>query len=130
MIVADASALFQVLGAAARAEALTARLFDSGEEIAAPHLVDAEILSVLRRHILAGLLAETRALAMLRDFLDLPLTRLPHEPLLMRAFAFRHTMSAYDALYAALAESLGATLVTRDARLGRAAAGVCQVEVF
>ena len=130
MIVADASALFQVLGGASRGEKIEARLFGAGEAIFAPHLIDAEIVSILRRHVLARQLAETRAKAMLRDYLDIPLTRLPQTPLLARAFALRHTMTAYDAVYVALAESLDATLVTRDAKLARAAAGVCKVEGF
>jgi predicted nucleic acid-binding protein len=130
VIVADASALFQVLGGASPGERIEARLFGRGEAIFAPHLVDAEIVSVLRRHVLAKQLAEARARAMLRDYLDISLTRLPHTPLLPRVFALRHTMTAYDALYVALAESLGATLVTRDGRLARAAEGVCAVEVF
>ncbi len=130
MIVADASALFQVLGGASKGEPIEARLFDRAEPIFAPHLVDAEIMSVLRRHVLTGRLAERRARAMLKDYLDISLTRLPHTPLLPRAFALRHTMTAHDALYVALAESLDATLVTRDGRLARVAEGVCRVEGF
>ena len=130
MIVADASALFQVLGGAGRGEKIEARLFGRAEVVFAPHLVDAEIISVLRRHVLTGQLAETRARAMLQDYLGMSLTRLPHTPLLARAFALRHTMSAYDALYVALAASLEATLVTRDGRLARAATGLVAVEAF
>ena len=67
---------------------------------------------------------------MLKDYLDLTLTRLPHWPLLPRVFALRNTMSAYDAIYVSLAESLRATLVTRDRRLARAAEGLVAVKVF
>lgn len=130
MIVADASALFQILGGAGQGERLEARLFERPEAIFAPHLVDAEIMSVLRRHVLTGRLAERRARTMLRDYLDISVTRLPHAPLLPRVFALRHTLTAYDALYVALAESLDATLITRDGRLARAAAGMVAVEAF
>jgi predicted nucleic acid-binding protein len=130
VIVADASALFQVLGGSNKGERLETRLFQRGEAIFAPYLVDAEIMSVLRRHALTGQLAERRARAMLRDYLDISITRLPHTPLLPRVFALRHTMTGYDALYVALAESLDATLVTRDGRLARAAEGVVAVEAF
>ncbi len=85
---------------------------------------------MLRKHVLARMISEARAQAALRDFLDLALLRFSHTDLLPRVFALRHTMTAYDALYVALAESLDATLITCDARLARAAEGVCGVEVF
>jgi len=58
----------------------------------------------------------------LQDYLDLPITRHPHEPLLWRIWDLRDNLGAYDAAYVALAEALGATLVTCDAKL-RAASG-------
>jgi predicted nucleic acid-binding protein len=130
MIVADASALFQALDRGGGAAKIEARLFAHAEPICAPHLIDAEIASVLRKHVLAKRISEARAQAALRDYLDLTLVRFTHRPLLPRVFALRDTMTAYDALYVALAESLDATLITPDARLARAAEGVCAVEVF
>ena len=127
MIVADASALFQVLGGDER---IVARMFDRAEPICAPYLLDAEIASILRRHVLARTLAVSRARSMLSDYLDIAVTRWPHTLLLPRAFALRDTMTAYDALYVALAELLDATLVTRDARLARAAEGIVATDVF
>lgn len=67
-----------------------------------------------------GRLDERRAAAALEDYLDLPLTRHPHESLLSRALQLRHNVSAYDAAYVALAEQLGAELLTADARLANA----------
>ena len=129
MIVVDASALFQVLDRGSDGDRIEARLFHPAQPICAPHLIDAEIAHVLRKHVLATKITEARAQAALQDFLALRLARFSHTPLLPRVFALRHTMTAYDALYVALAESLDATLVTRDERLARAAVGVCAVEV-
>jgi predicted nucleic acid-binding protein len=130
MIVADASALFQVLDQGGNSAAVDARLFGRPEPICVPHLVDAEIASVLRTHLLLGRIAGSRARAMLRDFLDLALIRFPHADLLSRVFELAHTLTAYDALYVALAESLAAPLITCDRRLARACAGIIAVEVF
>jgi predicted nucleic acid-binding protein len=130
MIVADASALFQVLDRDSDAAGLEARLFSGDEPLCAPYLIDAEIASVLRKHALARRIDEIRAWAALHDFLDMRLIRFSHTPLLPRVFALRDTMTAYDALYVALAESLSVPLITCDRRLARAAAGLIAVEVF
>ncbi len=44
----------------------------------------------------------------------------PTEPLLDRVWALRENLTAYDAVYAALAEALDAILLTCDARSTRA----------
>lgn len=130
MIVADASAVFQLLDGDSDAAKLAARLFGREEPVCAPYLIDAEIAHVLRKNVLAKRLEAARTEAALQEFLDLTLVRFPHGFWLPRAFALRHTMTAYDALYVALAESLDATLVTSDGRLARAAEGIVAVEVF
>jgi len=130
MIVADASALFEVLDGSNDGAKIAARLFAGGETVCVPHLVDIEIASVLRKNVLAKRIDVARAEAALTDLIDLPLPRFAHASLLPRLFALRATIAAYDATNVVLAESLGATLVTCDGRLGRAAAGVCGVEVF
>ena len=130
MIVVDASALFEVLDRGGDGGAIEARLFDKPGPICVPHLIDAEVASVLRKHVLSGRIGIDRAHAALADFLDLALTRFPHIPLLPRAFALRDRMTAYDALYIALAESLRAPFITRDRRLANAAAGLVSVETY
>lgn len=123
MIVVDASAILDLLLRTPAAPAIEDRLFATGESLHAPHLLDLEVAQVLRRYAHAGELTATRGQHALDDLAALPITRYPHDLFLLRIWALRHTLTAYDAAYVALAESLGARLLTRDERL-RAAPGV------
>lgn len=87
---------------------------------AAPELLDAEVLSVLRRLVRARRLDEARGAAALEDLRAWPLERVSHRPLLADAWMLRGSVSAYDALYVALARRHGAALVTADGPLARA----------
>jgi predicted nucleic acid-binding protein len=58
-----------------------------------------------------------------------PLRRYPHDVLLPRVWALRDNLTAYDAVYGALAEALGAPLITRDRRLANVAGHRAKVEV-
>ena len=93
-------------------------------ELHAPSLCDVELMSLLRRLLLAGRLGAARAEEALDDHLALPLTRHGHEPLLPRLLELRNNFSAYDATYVALAERLGASLLTADEPLARAVAAL------
>lgn len=75
------------------------------------------ILQVLRRYLLQGAIDPARAREAIADLVDLPLVRYPHDPLLFDAFALYENLTAYEAVYAALAEALDAMLLTRDASL-------------
>jgi predicted nucleic acid-binding protein len=97
---------------------------------AAPHLLDAEVASVLRNRVLRGKLASAGALAALADFLALPVERFPHTALLARAFELRDNASLYDSLYLALAEALDARFLTRDQRLAAVPGLAARVEVI
>jgi predicted nucleic acid-binding protein len=57
------------------------------------------------------------------------LYRYPHEPLLLRVWELRDNLSAYDAIYVALAEALGLPLITRDRRLAEAAGHRARIEL-
>jgi predicted nucleic acid-binding protein len=117
VIVADASAVLEVLLNTSRAAAIASRLFAGGQTIHAPHLVDVAVLQVLRRYVSASTVANARAREMMQDYLDMDLKRYPHDVLLERMWELRHNFTAYDAAYIALAEALEAPLITCDRAL-------------
>jgi predicted nucleic acid-binding protein len=120
VIVVDASAVLELLLRTPAAAAVEARLFANGETLHAPHLLDVEAAQVLRRYALNGELGAGRGREALEDLADLPMRRYPHEFLLPRVWEMRHNLTAYDAVYVALAEALDAPLITRDKRLAAA----------
>ena len=117
MIVADASALLEVLLQTTAAKRVSARIFAAGETVCAPHLLDLEVAQVLRRYVRSGAVGAERAAEAIRDLADFPLHRFAHDVLLPRIWELRENLTAYDAAYVALAEALDAPLVTRDKAL-------------
>lgn len=103
-----------------RADAVEAELRKAPFDLHVPALCDVEVAAVLRRTLLARRLTADRAAAALDDYLDLPLSRHGHQALLARILVLRDNFSAYDAAYVALAERLGAVLLTADAPRARA----------
>lgn len=130
MIVVDASALLEVLLNTPAGTLVARRLFAEDETLHAPHLLDVEVAQVLRRYALARDLDPDRGLQALEDLADFPLTRYPHDLFLPRIWELRRNMTAYDAVYVALAETLAAPLVTRDARLASAAGRYTRIELI
>jgi predicted nucleic acid-binding protein len=129
VIVVDASVAVDVLLRRPDSATLVSRLLDSGEGLHAPHLLDVEVAQVLRRFALRGTLSEKRGNEALRLLAEFPLTRHDHTVLLPRMWALRENITAYDAAYVALAELLGATLLTRDRRLAAAVGHRAKIEV-
>ncbi|MDA8044570.1 MAG: type II toxin-antitoxin system VapC family toxin [Actinomycetota bacterium] len=126
--VLDASALVLALvGKSETADALRARLPAMRRH--APHLIDAEVGNVLRRHERSGRISASEARTALdatRSIID---HRYPHAgPLAELAWTWRDHMSFYDALYVALAVRLGVPLITADAKLPRAPELACAIE--
>ena len=121
MIVVDASALLEVLLRTQAASVVERHLFAPGQTLHAPHLLDVEVAQVVRRYVAGGEIDVDRGGAVLADMSDLPLRRYPHDILIPRVWALRNNLTAYDAVYVALAEALDAPLLTRDRRLAAAA---------
>ena len=84
------------------------------ESLHAPHLLDLEVVQVLRRYLRAGVIDEERAMEALEDFSSFSIQRYAHDLFLVRIWELRHNLTAYDASYVALAEALNATLLTCD----------------
>lgn len=102
-----------------------------GEELlAAPHLVDVEVTSVLRRSVHAGNVTRQRARQALQDLTDLGIERVAHITLLPRVWELRDSYTPYDACYVALAELFRAPLLTYDARMAGGSGARCAFEVF
>ncbi len=127
MLVVDASCVAEVVLAGPDAEPVRRRLAADRDQ-AAPHLVDVEVLGVVRRAYLRGELDGTAADQAIDDLGSWPAARVDHRPLLERAWELRHSLSAPDALYVALAEALDVPLLTLDKRLARAGEPHCPVE--
>ncbi len=117
MIVVDASAAVEVLLATPKGLQLADRLLAPGQSLIAPELLDIEVTQVLRRLEMGIALSPARGRQALDDLADLPLTRYPHLPLLPRVWQLRKNLTAYDALYVALAEAANSVLLTCDQRL-------------
>jgi len=129
VIVVDASAITDFLLQTPLGLRVEERLFGLGEELHAPHLLDVEVVQALRRLVRTGDVLPARAVEALDDLAALAIRRHSHFDLLGRAWELRDNLTAYDAMYVALAEATDAILVTCDARLGAAPGQEAQIEV-
>lgn len=120
------------------ASVLVAGLVDTGElgawaegclaedRLAAPHLMPVEAMNILRRAELAADMSPDAAALAVADLSELPVDLYPFDPFADRVWQLRQTVTAYDAWYVALAESLDADLVTIDKRLASAPGPECE----
>ncbi len=129
MIVVDASAVLEALLRTPAAAAVEQRLFQSSQTLHAPHLLDVEVAQVVRRYAAGKEIDVERGRAALADLADFPLRRYPHDLLLPRVWDLRTNLTAYDAMYVALAEALDAPLLTRDKRLAASAGHHARIEL-
>jgi predicted nucleic acid-binding protein len=97
------------------------------EQLHIPHLIDTEVASGLRRLVIAGRITAKQGWAALDTWRRLGATRYPAHGLLDRIWGLRDNLTAYDAGYVALAEQLGCSVVTADARLAAAPGIRCPV---
>jgi predicted nucleic acid-binding protein len=122
VIVVDASAaLSAILNAGPARDALGA------EQLHAPHLIDSEVASGLRRRVAAAQLSAAAGWTALDTWRRLGMTRYPAYVMLDRVWELRDNVSSYDATYVALAELLDCSLLTADSRLGRAPGMRCPI---
>jgi predicted nucleic acid-binding protein len=131
LIVLDASAAVTVLLNLGEGAALIRERMDRSDDGPhVPHLFEVEVMHVLRRYALSGALSPERARLALGRLSTMRITRYPHSALLSRVWELRDNVTAYDATYVALAETLEAPLITRDERLARAPGLRAEVEVY
>ena len=130
MIIVDASALLEFLLQTRLGARVEARLFRDQDELHSPHLADVEVTQGLRRLVRAGEVSSDRAAEAIADLADLDLHRHAHLDLLTRAWKLRENITAYDAMYVALAEALDAPIVSCDAPLAKAPGHRAHVEVI
>lgn len=116
-IVVDGSALAEIVLRSERAEAVEALV--EGEDMIAPDIVGAEVLSVIRGALLRGLIDRVSADRAVHNLVDAPVRRLSTAMLLHEMWAMHSNVTPYDAGYVTLARLLGAPLVTLDMRLAR-----------
>ena len=116
-MVLDASGAVEFLLNTAAGKRLAARLADDAVVVHVPHLIDLEIAQVLRRYARHGTLRAPMGALCLERWRNLDVQRYSHEPLLDRIWQLRDNVSAYDAVYVALAEALRTVLFTGDRKL-------------
>jgi predicted nucleic acid-binding protein len=124
VIVVDASAAVSAL-----LNAGSARQALAEEQVHVPHLIDSEVANALRRGVATSRVESGEARAALVGWGRLGLWRYATFPLLERVWELRENLSAYDASYVALAESLDCALLTADVRIGRSPGLRCLVTV-
>ena len=130
MIVVDASAITELLLQTELGARVERRIRQDDDDLHAPHLLDVEVLSALRRLVRTGEVDADRAADAIEDLGLLRIIRHAHLDLATRAWELRENVTAYDAVYLALAESLDATVVTCDRPLSAASGHTARIEVI
>jgi predicted nucleic acid-binding protein len=124
VIVADASVA--IAGLVANGES---RRCLEEEHIVVPHLTDAEVVHGFRSMLQRGVVSGEQAATALDRWARLGVSRFGVTALLPRIWSLRHNLTAYDATYVALAESLECELRTADARMANASGPECPIRL-
>jgi predicted nucleic acid-binding protein len=128
MLVVDASVLYEVITHGQHAEAARTSLLRDGDH-AAPQLVDAEVVGLIRRDLLHEALDETASQLAVTALAEWPGDRFALHPFIDRVWELRDNVRTWDAFYVALAEALACPLVTLDRRLASATGPRCEIQV-
>ena len=126
MIVIDASIVLHII-ADTKVDASVLQKVRSSGDLVAPHLIDLEFLSAIRRQTRLKEISETRALESITDFSELKIHRKSVQHLNSEIWKLRNNITPYDAAYVVLAAELGVPLLTRDKKLAQAVASHTQV---
>ncbi len=129
MIVVDTSAVVDLLLERPLNMALRERI-SGATELHAPHLIDVEFLSVLRRLVRGQVLSVDAAAVALEQFEDLSIQRYPHETLRARIWQLRDNLTVYDGTFVALSEALSLPLIAADGGIARSHGHHAQVESY
>jgi predicted nucleic acid-binding protein len=130
VIVVDASVVANVVGDDGPDGKRARQEFRAAGDVAAPDLIDVETVAVLRKRWLTKAISAVRFAAAIDDLEDLTIDRYPTLRFMRRAYQLRNTVTAYDAAYVALAETLGCHLLTSDQRLSRAKGPRCPIRLL
>lgn len=126
-MVVDASALVELILGTPAGRIIAEHIADPADGLHVPHLADLEVAQALRRYVRERQIDDVTAATALEDFRALDLQRHAHEPLLQRVWDLRKNLTAYDAVYVALAEVLDDVLLTCDRPLSRAPGLTCRI---
>ena len=129
MIVVDASILANLVGDDGPDGRLARSLLDGVEPVAVPDLADVETAAVLRKRWVDHALTERRLSAAVDYLAGFAVPAVSGQALLPRILELRFDLTAYDAVYAALAEALSGTLFTAAARLADASGLRCPIRL-
>ncbi|HET6602197.1 MAG TPA: type II toxin-antitoxin system VapC family toxin [Gaiella sp.] len=127
MIVVDSSAFVDLAFGRDQLGAWVAAQLRATESLAAPYVVDIEVMGACRSLAHRKVVSDEVAHAAVEAFGRLRLERYPHMTLRERIWELRNSVSAPDAAYVALAEALDVALVTTDRRLARAHGFACEI---
>lgn len=130
MIVLDASAALELLFRTSVGKRVEARLLEASAPLHVPHVFDLEVTNALRRGVRQALIPLARAEEMVLDLEILTVVRHAHHPFVARIWELRDALTAYDAAYVALAESLDGPMITCDRRLAAAKGHHARIEVI
>jgi predicted nucleic acid-binding protein len=128
--VVDASAVIELLLNTQLGQRVAERIAPTDVTLHAPHLIDLEVAQVMRRFVAAGTVGIDRSARAIDALRQLDIARYAHEPFLARIWSLRPNLTAYDAAYVSLSETLGATLLTCDGKLAGSTGHVARIEVL